>query len=243
MKKYLGPLVALALLAASLFGLWQVITGEFEKVSIGRQEQNLPAATSTEPSVAAEAPYTEESVPAPAKPPKSKEVRLTAYLTSYTWWDNTPAGSRIIAFRRSDGFPTLHDIAGGTGTYADPITVAVGHVIENGIDTPDFAPGTRFYIPNVRAYFITEDTCGDGDTPQNKPCHSLRAADPGADVWLDMWIDGEGVSREEADACARALTANHLVIRDPLPDYAVSAGPIISGSTCRKQYGDTLVKN
>ena len=44
----------------------------------------------------------------------------TAFITGYTWWDNSPPGSAQIAR------PVLHQRAGGNGTYSDPITVAVG---------------------------------------------------------------------------------------------------------------------
>jgi hypothetical protein len=171
----------------------------------------------------------------------NNEIRRTAYLTAYTWWDNTPPGSSLIAFAKSYGYPTVHELAGGTGTYADPITIAVGHVRTGGVSIPDFLPGTRFYIPNVRAYFMVEDLCGDGDRPQDAPCHNIATADPGAEVWLDMWIEGASVSTEAADACARKLTGNHLVIENPLPHYAVVKGPIISGGACRQEFGDALV--
>ncbi len=202
-------------------------------------DQSTSTPATTTPIVASSTSITERPA---AKLSGRGEVRLTAYTTAYTWWDNTPPGSSIIAFRKTDGFSTLHDIASGTGTYADPITIAVGHVRKNGIDKPDFAPGTRFYIPNVRAYFIVEDTCGDGLTPQDVPCHNLESADPGADVWLDMWIEGASLSTTTADACSGELTANHLAIENPADNYAVLEGPIISGGACREQFGDTLVR-
>jgi hypothetical protein len=93
------------------------------------------------------------------------EVFIQAYTTGYDYWDNTPAGSAII----SD--PILHKRAGGTGTYADPITLAVGHSIIGGKDILDYPAGTKFYIPNLRRYFIVEDTCGDGPSPQTEECH------------------------------------------------------------------------
>ena len=56
-------------------------------------------------------------------------------------------------------------------------------------DILDYPAGTRFYIPNVRRYFIVEDTCGDGDTPQNGPCHT--GYPKGTTAWVDMWIGEE----------------------------------------------------
>lgn len=40
----------------------------------------------------------------------SEKVVNTAYLTAYTWYDNTPAGSAEIAN------PVVHSKAGGKGT-------------------------------------------------------------------------------------------------------------------------------
>lgn len=164
---------------------------------------------------------------------RAAETSFTAYTTGYGWWDNTPAGSLDISN------PVIHSQAGGVGTYADPITLAVGHVIRNGVDTLDFPAGTRWYIPNLRRYFIVEDTCGDGPTPQNGPCHSLAQADPGAQVWLDLFVDGSTMSHSASNACEDAITANHLAIENPASDYAVVAGPIASAS-CSNQFGDAI---
>ena len=162
------------------------------------------------------------------------EEMITAYTTAYTYWDNTPPGSADISN------PVLHQKAGGTGTYADPITIAVGHSIENGKDILDYPAGTRFYIPNVRRYFIVEDTCGDGDTPQNGPCHS--GYPKGTTAWVDIWIDGASGSGSTADACAQTVTDTngeaHLIIRNPVQNYAVVSGPIIQHGTCTKLFGD-----
>ena len=39
--------------------------------------------------------------------------------------------------------PVLHKKAGGSGTYADPVTIAVGHSLETGKDLLDF-PADRY---------------------------------------------------------------------------------------------------
>ena len=175
--------------------------------------------------------------PVPTPPPSSQEIRIQAYTTAYTYWDNTPPGSATISN------PILHSLAGGTGTYADPITLAVGHSIINGKDILDYPAGTRFYIPNVRRYFIVEDTCGDGAAPQNGPCHKGFPA--GTSAWVDMWIDGASGSASTADACASDLTDSngiaHLIIENPASNYAVVPGPIIQSGICTKQYGNTPV--
>jgi hypothetical protein len=185
--------------------------------------------------------------PAPA-PVTSNEIQMKAYTTAYTYWDNTPPGSADIAYPASEGFPTVHEKAGGTGTYEDPITLAVGHVIASTptttIDAPDFPVGTRFYLPNVRRYFIVEDLCGDGDTPQDIPCHKLNeeATSTGATVWVDLWIDGSDGAPEAVDACASDLTEAHLMIENPLPTYVVVPGSLFSQGGCSEQFGDMPVQ-
>jgi hypothetical protein len=175
--------------------------------------------------------------PAPApgsSAPGSPARNLTAYVTGYDVYDNTPPGSPVISN------PVLHRVAGGTGTYQDPITVAVGHSIINGKDILDWPQATRFYLPNLRRYFIVEDTCGDGPNPQNEPCHDLSTADPGAQTWLDVWVDGSRMSSSAANNCEDDITRNQLVIENPPSDYAVLPGPI-AGSSCTQQYGNAVV--
>ncbi len=160
------------------------------------------------------------------------ETRFKAYITGYSFFDNTPPGSPEI----SD--PVIHQTAAGTGTYCDPITVAVGHSITNGVDTLDFPKGTTFYVPNLRKYFLVEDTCGDGNTPQNGACH--KGFPSNAVAWLDVWIDGRSGTRAATDACMDAITKVSLVIRDPARTYRVVPGPVFNAA-CAQQFGDTVV--
>lgn len=182
--------------------------------------------TPTPTATATPTPTTTTATPSPSG--SVGEVRAQAYVTGYSYWDNTPAGSVDI----SD--PVLHQKAGGSGTYVDPITVAVGHSIIGGKDILDFPAGTRFYVPNLRRYFIVEDTCGDGNTPQNGPCHT--GFPTGAEYWLDVWVGGGSVSKTQSDTCMNALTDVHTVIRNPAANYAVVAGEITANCA---QYGET----
>ncbi|GAB2736033.1 hypothetical protein [Sinomonas soli] len=167
-------------------------------------------------------------------PQESGKVIATAYITGYGYWDNTPPGSTIISN------PVLHQSAGGTGTWQDPVTIAVGHSISNGADTLDFPAGTRMYIPNLEKYFIVEDACGDGDTPQDIPCHNIsRGAARGATVWFDVWIGGSSGSNSDSRHCQATLTGLHTVILDPsIHDYEVTAGDVLSGQVCHANYGE-----
>ncbi len=156
--------------------------------------------------------------PVTTPPVKSDgEVRYRAYVTGYSYWDNTPPGSSDIAL------PTIHSKAGGTGTYADPITLAVGHVITNGKSTPDYPKGTRFYMPYLKRYFIVEDVCGDGSRPQDGPCHTGYPST--AKAWLDVWVDGRS-SRTSSDKCMSDMTGVYDVIENPAPTYEVTVGAV-----------------
>ncbi|HVV39110.1 MAG TPA: hypothetical protein VHD31_02170 [Candidatus Paceibacterota bacterium] len=168
--------------------------------------------------------------PTPTPAPASNEIRFQAYLTAYTYWDNTPPGSSDISN------PIIHSKAGGTGTFSDPITVAVGHSISGGKDTLDYPAGTKFYLPYIKKYFIVEDTCGDGNTPQNGPCHTGYEGHP----WLDLWIDGANGTRSSSNTCAEDITEVHLVIQNPASNYAVSAGPVYNNG-CAAQFSDTVI--
>jgi len=165
--------------------------------------------------------------PAPAPAPAQT---MQAYVTGYSYFDNTPPGSPAISH------PVIHQTAAGAGTFADPVTVAVGHSIINGRDILDWPAGTKFYLPNLRRYFIVEDTCGDGGTPQNGPCHIGYPAP--ASTWLDVWVDGRNGTVAGANACMDAITGVWTVIRNPAPNYAVVIGPIVGVNGCSTQYGN-----
>ncbi|MBL4806027.1 MAG: hypothetical protein JKY31_01910 [Rhodobacteraceae bacterium] len=137
------------------------------------------------------------------------------YLTGYSYWDNTPPGSAAISN------PQIHEFAGGVGTYFDPITIAVGHVID-GADVLDFPAGTRFYLPHLRKYAIVEDTCGDGDSPQDGPCHIGKDGLP----WLDIYVDGATSDAARADACSEKITTIQTFVVNPGPNHSVVVGAL-----------------
>ncbi|GGH22108.1 hypothetical protein SAMN05444007_102307 [Cribrihabitans marinus] len=150
------------------------------------------------------------------------EVALAVYLTGYSYWDNTPPGSTAIAR------PVVNSEAGGEGTYERPITIAVGHAIENGTQTLQFPEGTRFYLRRFKKYAIVEDVCGDGDRPQDGPCYVGYRGHP----WLDLYIGGSQSSQETAVKCARHLTGLQMIILNPDRGYEVVPGAMIE-SGCR----------
>lgn len=165
--------------------------------------------------------------PPPVVPPVAGEIRYTAYTTGYAAKDNTPAGSTQVDLGGHSGN------AGGTGTFSDPITLAVGHSITGGKDTGDYPYGTKWYVPNLRKYFMAADSCGDGNTPQNGPCHTGYQGH----VWLDLYV-GASLANGVL-TCEDNITNLHLVIQNPASNYAVVAGAVYD-SGCQ-QYGDTVV--
>jgi hypothetical protein len=114
------------------------------------------------------------------------------------------------------GEPVLHKVAGGQGTFDDPITVAVpGHA-----GAMAWNPGTKFYLPSVQRYVIVEDS-------------GASRAPAGTDTHLDMWIGGQGGTRAATDACEDAFTSTRApAVLNPPPDLPVIIGPIYSGQAC-----------
>lgn len=141
---------------------------------------------------------------------------FTAYITGYSYWDNTPPGSAAIAR------PVIHRKAGGKGTYNDPITIAVGYRLVNGKAHLDFPAGTRFYLPHLQRYAIVEDICGDGPNPELTGC----ARGNGGRPWLDIYVDGSRAGPGAANACMNRLTGFHDIIVNPKKGHPVSPGSI-----------------
>lgn len=164
-----------------------------------------------------------ESNPSPAptapSPAPSDEKRFTAYITGYGYPDNDPANSNICW---NSG---VESRAGGTGTYDDPITMAVGYVG----DKSDYPLGTKFYIPNLRAYFKVQDTCAS--------CHAGKNGLP----WLDVWHGGQGASANAVISCEEKHTGNYTVIQNPASNYAVVPGSLYQNNSCRPNYGNEIV--
>lgn len=155
------------------------------------------------------------SAEAPRNPDQA-DYMMMAYLTGYSYWDNTPPGSAAIAR------PIIHREAGGVGTYEDPITLAVGHSIIGSVQRLDFPAGTRFYFPELRRYAIVEDVCGDGPRPQDGPCHIGHNDLP----WLDIYVGGEVLGASAATSCMYAIGGVQQVIRNPSRGYPVIAAPL-----------------
>jgi hypothetical protein len=124
------------------------------------------------------------------------ETFENVYVTAYTWHDNTPPGSPDIAE------PCIHQTAGGTGTYSDPWTLAVGWDDQADPVELQFPRCTRFYLPHLNGYAVVEDRCGDAPNTRDKPCWTVEqeGVDQGATYQIDVWIGGQNASgKEETD--------------------------------------------
>jgi uncharacterized protein YkwD len=192
---------------------------------VGTTPTPSPTATATTPAptptatTPAPTPTATTPAPSPSTTAPSTERRYNGIITGYTFADNDPPNSNAIA--HEDVMPNRTG-AGGTGTYADPTTVAVpaseGH-----------KPGDRFYLPDLRKYFIVEDLCA-----------VSHSATSGCTSQFDVWVDGRGTP-DGGKACMFAITdmnGQTLIIKNPASNYAVNPG--IVANTCT-QYGNTVV--
>jgi hypothetical protein len=143
---------------------------------------------------------------------------LSLYVTFYGWVDNSPPGN-AIAYPKSDGYPTVHDGAGGTGTYADPITFAT--------DKAEFAPGTRLYLPFAQKYAMMEDDCVECDSDWTSS-HKRH---------VDVWMNSNGSEMPSALLdCEDQWTMNAATVEVSPPEgRTVAAAPLFdpATNTCR----------
>ena len=136
-------------------------------------------------------------------------------VTLYGWPDNSPPGN-AIAYPEDEGYPTIHDAAGGTGTYSDPITFAT--------DQAELPIGSIVYYPYLHRYFIMEDDCVECDQDWNN-----------GKAHIDLWVGGEGGDTNAVINCEDALTQDSADVDvNPPSDEAVDTTPLFdsSSNTC-----------
>ena len=149
--------------------------------------------------------------PTPVIVPTGSEVSVMTYVTGYGYPDNSPPGAGTY-------INGVSGTAGGTGTYADPITVAVGYVG----NTADFPLGTMFYFPFLEKYGAVKDTCA--------ACHLQTN---GQSLHLDLWTGGgAGISSSGVLSCEDAITGNYSVIEAPVASLPVNPGSVYNNGTC-----------
>ena len=143
---------------------------------------------------------------------------MSVYVTFYGWADNSPPGG-AIAYPKSDGYPTVHETAGGTGTYADPITFAS--------DKAEFPVGTILYVPFIEKYVIMEDDCVECDSDWTSS-HKWH---------IDLWMNSDASETASSLAsCEDRWTRDSTAVEsDPPSDRTVTTTPLFTPATntCR----------
>lgn len=120
-------------------------------------------------------------------------------------------------------------VAGGTGTFADPITIAVAYDDGDSFVVPledgkrQFKFGTMFYIADLQVYGIAEDVCGACD--EGRPGRSAPQSG-NFDYFIDIWTGDSG------GACTTSFTGIHKVIKDPPDNLPVRARPNELAADC-----------
>ena len=132
----------------------------------------------------------------PPRPPRPRLPRLrtgssSSRSRSTAHWTTTPRAAPEIAYPNG-----RHPAAGGTGTYADPITAAS--------DPRELPPGTLLYVPLLQAYLVMEDDCAD----------CIEQWEHGRVAHVDVW---GGMSGPGLLACEQALTPDAPVTLEVNP--------------------------
>jgi 3D (Asp-Asp-Asp) domain-containing protein len=139
----------------------------------------------------------------------AQAVRQQVEVTFYAAADNDPPGSAEIAYPNS-----RHTTAAGTGTYADPLSLAT--------DPREIRPGVLVYYPAVKKYFVMEDDCAEciDDWSTNRTPH------------VDLWMSN--TSDPAVQGCEAALTpdAPDTIIVNPPADLPVDLKPLYAGGKC-----------
>jgi hypothetical protein len=152
---------------------------------------------------------------APSTAPRTTST-VQAFMTLYGYTDNSPPGTDIA-------HPCIHSGAGGTGTYADPVTFAT--------DIKELPWCEIIYVPYMKRYFIHEDECSECDHDWKK-FQKYR---------FDMWAGGDAASVHQPEKksllrCESTWTRassikdknNPAITLDPPSGLAVTTAPIFS---------------
>jgi hypothetical protein len=161
------------------------------------------------------------------------------FITWYGFNDNScqvesQHNCNTIAFPKSDGWPVRHNIATeGKGTFDDPNTFAAS-ANDNGGDNESgsgatIKPGTKIYVPEVRKYFVMEDSCLECTNEWNSH-HSHHV-----DLWMGPSV---GSANQPLMDCEDKLTigdTNHgtgTIIVNPPSTLTVDTNPLFKNNKC-----------
>jgi 3D (Asp-Asp-Asp) domain-containing protein len=129
------------------------------------------------------------------------------YITFYGWSDNDPPGDGI-AYPKSKFSNSIHEKAGGMGSYENPITFAS--------DPAKISVGTRIYIPYLKKYAVMEDLC-------------LSCVDnwrTNGQGHIDVWMESDGSFPNQLFSCERKWTRQRMAVEiGPPPGKLVDTTP------------------
>lgn len=132
------------------------------------------------------------------------EQTIDIELTGYGAPDNNPRNSKTISM------PVIHQEAGGSCSFADPVTFAS----PGSAGSTEFPKGTRVYFPSLQCYGISEDS---GASKMGTKHIDIYTGDGPASV---------------TDDCESDLTGPTTVIVNPVDGKPVVAGPLSTASGC-----------
>ncbi|CAM6083359.1 unnamed protein product [Calypogeia fissa] len=140
-------------------------------------------------------------------------------ITFYGYPDNSPPGPDI-AYDCGRGTS-----ASGTGTYADPLTMATA--------TGEYTTCEIVYLPYLEKYLMYEDECEQCVTDWSSGI-----------VHIDVWTGSSTVNGGQTQIdCENSLTpdSNQGVLRQPGPDLTVDSTALFDSGTCNT--ADTYPNN
>ena len=173
-----------------------------------RSQPTAPVTYSAPPQPTLTFAPTPTSRPTPKPTPKIQYIQ--AFVTYYGWPDNGPSPGNGIAFPKSGYAQSLHEVAGGTGTYADPVSFASSANL--------FKAGTKLYVPYLKKYVIKEDLCGScGSSPRSH---------------IDIWMESVGTHPAELNQCQGDYTKVSTAVEvNPPPGRPVNSTPLFNKAT------------
>jgi len=130
------------------------------------------------------------------------------WISTYTYQGNGNGNNAGIEYARNYGYPTVHNLAGGVGTYSNPITFAS--------QKDQFRPGQRIYIPILHRYFMKEDWCSS--------CYTRRDHKWQTDLWIGKVSQAQLHSTDPASAINWWFRT--AIIVNPPRGLKVNTGPL-----------------
>ena len=178
-------------------------------------------------------------------------TEVTARTTNYSGDDTNPP-SDAIDWPANAGYPTVHNTVGGSGTFADPITVAINSKNGPDGDVPDgpYQIGEKFYVPRLHLYFVVEDSCNI-DIDFSDCTNNGSDKDNSTQLHMDLF-NGDSSDGNALQSCETSYGGDTQVIANagdgyPMPDQYPNGTSLFNsanqciGATLWNQYSGWTV--